>query len=247
MPMRLLLAMLIPAIVANPLQVNDAPKRAETPIADALDWYTTWFVSGQSARDRQTCHGEFRAGLYSFRCDPLAVVVSAKVEDSGRCSVVAMRPGVSQDDGLQVNTLSNLVPPREGSMPRPRDCGELPTAEGPFELSIIFRPREIDNRLTSASRAAALAFIKLGGDDPCVLHFPKVRRGDPFAHVYSECEGTLDNVMEFTIANGKVADFPHWTYDRAHKNLPPGAGRRLGMPDFWSGVSHPNERKETPR
>ena len=241
--MRILSAMLISSFVAASPQTNNVPERAATPVSDALGWYSVWFVMEKNTPAGQTCRGELRAGLYSFRCDPLAVVVSARVEDSGRCSIVNMRPSVSPEDGLRVNTLSNLVPQRKASVPRPSECSELPTTEGPLQITITPQLREIDDHLTKSARAAALAFIRMGGDSRCTLDFPKVRIGDPFFHVYSECEGVLDNVMEFVITPERVADYPHWTYDRARKDLPPGTGQRLKKPNLWSGVSRPDERK----
>ena len=89
-----------------------------------------------------------------------------------------------------------------------------------------------------------MAYVKRGGDRLCVLHFPKVRVGDPFVHVYEVCQGDLDEVMEFMIRNGRVDDFAHWHYDPPHKNLPPGAKRRLEEPGLWSGASRPEERRQ---
>jgi hypothetical protein len=248
--MRIPITILIAGLVALPLRPDDSPKRAATLVADTLDWYSTWFGLDQNTLRRQTCRGEFRATLYTFRCDPLAVVVSAAFDDSGRCSIVSTRPSISPEDGLHVNTLSNLAhltPPPKTSVAPPRDCGELPTIEGAFELTLIPRSREVDDRLTKAARVVALAYVKRGGDRPCVLYFPKVRLGDPFVHVYEVCQGDLDEVMEFMIRNGRVDDFAHWSYDRPHKNLPPGAKRRLERRDLWSGVSHPEERRQRPQ
>jgi hypothetical protein len=240
----LALAILIASLVAAPVQANDA-KPAATPVANALDWYSTRFGSDQNMLGCQTCQGEFRATLYSFRCDPLAAVVSADFDDSARCSIVSTRPSIGPEAGLHANTLSNLahlMPPVKTNVARPRDSGELPLTEGAFELTITSRSREIDNGLTKAARVVALAYVKLGGDRPCVLYFPKVRFGDPFVHVYEVCQGDLDEVMEFMIRHGRVDDFAQWTYDRPHKNLPPGAKRRLEDPELWSGASRPEER-----
>src|SRR5205085_11090237 len=93
------------------------------------------------------------------------------------------------------------------------------------------------------ARDAALAYNKRGGDRPCVLRFPIIKTGDPFFHVYQECQGALDSVWEFTIRSGQVADFPHWTYDRPHRNLPSGSTWRRRRKDLWLGVSRPEERR----
>lgn len=245
--MRMPLTILTVALVVVSSVAGYPPNPAPTPIADALGWYSVWFMSDRNAPGRRTCRGEFRAGLYSFRCDPLAVVVSATVEDSGRCSIGNMRPSVEQDDGLRVNTLPHLVPQGKANVPRPGECGELPTTEGKFEFTVTSRLRDIDGRLTEAARAAAIAFMIRARDRRATLRLPKVRTGDPFFHVYCEYDGVLDAVMEFVIRNGQVDDFPHWTYDRPHRNIPPGATRRLGEPGLWSGISRPEERGGSPR
>jgi hypothetical protein len=175
--MRTPIVILITALAALPLPADDSAGRSATPVADALDWYSTWFGSGQNMMGRQTCRGEFRATLYTFRCDPLAVGVGASADVSGRCSVVSMRPSVGLEDGLRVNALSNLakvLPPVKTGVGRPHDCGELPTAEGAFELTIAPHSREVDDRLTKAARAAALAYVKRGGDRPCESIFQKL-------------------------------------------------------------------------
>jgi len=239
------MTILISALAALPLRPDDPPKTAATLVADALGWYSTWFGLDQTTLKPQTCRGEFRAELYSFRCDPLGAVVFANVEDSGRCLIGSMSPSASPDAGLHVNTLSNLAPPPETKAVQPRDCGELPTADGRFEITVTPRLRGADDHLTKAAREAALAYVKRARDRrPCAIHFPRVRAGDPFAHVYTLCQGDLDNVMEFMIRHGQTDDFPHWVYDRPKKNLPPGAKRRLEDPELWSGTSNPEQRRE---
>lgn len=217
---------------------------ASTPIAGALDWYSVWWSSSPNTPGTQTCRGELRGNLYSFRCDPLAVVVAVVVDDSGHCSIVSMSPSISEEDGLRVQTLAHLVPPRNSKPAQPRDCGELPLKDGSFELAIPPRSRKVNNALTIDARNAALRYTKQGGDDGCLLRFPDVKTGDPFFHVYEECQGALNAVWEFTIKNGKVSDFPHWSYTRRRGGFPAGAEWREGRMDLWLGVSRLGARQE---
>ncbi len=126
-------------------------------VADALDWYSTWFGPMPPAGAAlQTCRGELKANLYRFRCDPLSAVVDAVTDGSGQCSIVSMRPAISPNDGLRVQTLENLVPPnvprRKG--PAPKDCGELPASAGSFELKIMPRARIASEALSNDARTA---------------------------------------------------------------------------------------------
>jgi hypothetical protein len=75
-----------------------------------------------------------------------------------------------------------------------------------------------------------------------LLRFPNAKTGDPFFHVYEECRGVLDDIWEFTIQDGHVADYAHWYYDR-RRGYPTGVESRRKETDLWSGVSRPEERK----
>lgn len=216
-----------------------------SPIADAVDWYSTWFSATPPAGAvLQTCRGELKGNLYRFRCDPVSAVVDVVTDGSGRCSIVSMRPAVSPDDGLRVQTLEHLVPP---NVPRkkgatPQDCGELPLNAGVFELKIMPAARPVNEALSSNARSAALHYNSQGGDDRCLLRFPNVKAGDPFVHVYVECQGALTAVWELTINRGEVADFPHWSYTRRKRDLPPGVEWRRNSSELWFGMSRPEDR-----
>jgi hypothetical protein len=67
-----------------------------------------------------------------------------------------------------------------------------------------------------------------------MLRFPNVKTGDPFFHVYVECEAFLDTIWEFTAQDGRIADFAHWYYSRK-RGFPPGIEWRHDEPDL-SGV-----------
>lgn len=243
--MRVLLVITILVINLVPLRADDVGNRTTTPVADALDWYSVWFGSNPGTTPvAQTCRGELRESSYSFRCDPLSVVVAVVVNAGGHCSITSMRPSGSPDDGLRVQTLEHLVPPgvprKKGGVPQ--DCGELPVRDGNFEIAVTPHSRPVNSTLTSAARDAALAYNKRSGDQSCLLRFPNAKTGDPFFHVYEECRGVLDDIWEFTIQDGHVADYAHWYYDR-RRGYPTGVESRRKETDLWSGVSRPEERK----
>ncbi len=237
---------IIPQIVllAAAAVADDLPQRPPMLVADALGWYSIWMTTDGTHMARQACRGELRTGIYSFRCDPIGVVVSATADDFGRCLIGNLRPSVEPDDGLRVNLLPHLVLRGRTTLPLPAKCGELPTSEGRFEFTVTPRLRNVDKPLTDAVRVAAIAFMRRARDWRAVLRLPAVRTGDPFAHVYCLYDGVLEAVMEFSIRSGQVADFPHFTYDVPHKNMPLGAERRLAEPGLWSGVSLPEEREK---
>jgi hypothetical protein len=168
-------------------------------------------------------------------------------DDSGHCSIVSMRPSISPDDGLHVQMLAHLVQPRNSKPAAPQDCGELPLRDGSFELAIKPRSRQVNSALSSSARNAALAYNKRGGYGLCLLRFPNVKTGDPFFHVYEECQGTLSAVWEFTIKAGQVADFPHWSSSRKRGDLPTGIEWRRTQTDLWFGISRPEERPPAAR
>jgi hypothetical protein len=228
---------------------DDASNGTTTPVADALDWYSVWFGSNANTMSgTQTCRGELRGSSYSFRCDPLSMVIAAVVNEGGHCSITSMRPSASPDDGLRVQTLEDLVPPgvprKKGGVPQ--DCGELPVKEGGFQIVVTRHSRPVNSSLTSAARDAALAYNKRSGDQACLLRFPNVKTGDPFFHVYEECQGVLDDIWEFTIHDGHVADYAHWYYDRK-RGYPPGVEWRRNQADLWFAVSRPEERSRSAR
>lgn len=219
-------------------------------VADAVDWYSTWWsLAPPGGATMQTCRGELKGTLYRFRCDPLSTVVDVVTDSGGHCSIISMRPAISADDGLRVQTLENLVPSgvprRKGATPQ--DCGELPVKDGTFELKIMPHARPVSDTLSNNARSAALHYNTQGGDDLCLLRFPKVKTGDPFFHVYEECQGALTAVWEFTINRGQVTDFPHWSYTRRKGDLPPGVDWRRDSSELWFAISRLEDRKDAKR
>src|SRR5205085_2798468 len=128
-----------------------------TLIADALDWYVHWNTLSSRAAGTQTCRGEHRGTNYTFRCDPLAVVVQIMVTAAGDCAILAMSPSRSSADGLQANSFHN-------TSVQPHGCGELRLRDGPFALTIAPHARKMNNAVTKSARDAALAYNKRGGD-----------------------------------------------------------------------------------
>lgn len=231
--MRAFVLIVILGCTPGPLPAADASDRTTTPVADALGWYSVWWGLNPSTPGVQTCRGELRENLYRFRCDPLSVVVDGVVDDSGHCSIVFMRASSNPEDGLRAQTFAHVTPPRRNKLAQPGDCGELPRNDGVFELAITPRSRQVNSVLTSDAHNAALAYNSHGGDRLCLLRFPNVKTGDPFFHVYEECQGVLDIVLEFRIRNGRVADFPHWHYSRRQGGLPTGWQWRRNRSELW--------------
>lgn len=246
--MRVLLTTAILCFGFAPLHAADA-SQTTTFVADALDWYSVWFGSSPAATPgAQTCRGELRGHSYSFRCDPLSGVVGVSGNEEGHCSITFMRPSIGPEDGLRVQTLEHLVPPgvprRKGAAPQ--YCGELPVKEGTFEIVVMPHPRPVNSALTNAARDAALAYNKAAGDRPCLLRFPNVKTGDPFVHVYQECQGVLDVIWEFLVSDGQVADSAHFYYS-PKRGIPLGVEWRRNQADLWFAVSRPEERSRAAR
>lgn len=224
------------------LRPNASFSVSKTIVADALDWYLVWLGQSAKAARVQTCQGELLDNRYEFRCDPLEVVVDALFNDSGRCAITSMRPSISPADGTRLRPVPRAIIriPHE-------ECGELPINKRYFKVLVTPHSRMFDADLSAKARAAALAYMERGGDRSCLVRVAKVKTGDPFVHVYEECQGVLDAVLEFAIEQGRVADFPHWTFDQAHKDIPSGADSRRKQTDLWFAVSRPEERKQPAR
>lgn len=87
-------------------------------LARPEDAPTTTMVGGVPP-NLQTCRGEFNGRSFPFRCDPLSVVVSVALDNSGRCVVRSMRPSTSPEDGLHIQTLEHLAPRLSAEHPGP--------------------------------------------------------------------------------------------------------------------------------
>ena len=109
-------------------------------------------------------------------------------------------------------------------------CDGLPAQEREFTLQVkpILRARDIE--LSRKSETAALEYLKFW-PKKCEAHFPFVRTGDPFFHVYMVCDSKLEAVLEFSLAQGRPATFSTWDYST--RNLPEGAERRLRSAELW--------------
>lgn len=191
-------------------------------VADALNWYHLWGTDQERPLTAQRCSGEFRNPHYVLRCDPLGVVAEVLIEKSG-CSIIFMGPPRTPWDG----TRASVSDERSSSK---FTCGELPTTDGAFRFTVTPRTRPVDEELSRAARKAAVRFLAGSEGD---LYFPRVRRGDPFFHVYLAQRGVVSEVLEFRIAGSAVAEFPHWTCTSRKKDLPRGSDRRLRDSSYW--------------
>lgn len=242
--MRMLLFVLALSL-AFPVNAQNTYNRSL--VADALDWYATWMGAEPPAGAAvQTCRGELKGTSYQFRCEPLFVAVGAITDSAGYCSIVSMMAATGEDHEVRVPRADHLIPPgvpiRKGVAPR--DCGELPISDGAFEFKVMPNGlRPVSDELSDRARRAALAYYARRGNDLCLLRFPKVKPGDPFVHVYVECNGALNVVWEFTVERGQVADFAHWSFTRRRGGLPPGFEWRWKSNELWFATSSPADRK----
>jgi hypothetical protein len=226
---------------------------AATMVADALDWYAQWGRKDWGPLGVQTCRGELRDDGYTFRCDPVAVVVNVSVDDSGNCIIRNIRASISAADGLL--RPGPIIPapgfrgpdaPRPIQVPgrpkltptKPLRCGELPLTAGTFSIKVTPRGRRGTSRaLTERAWNVASSYWSQAGVSPaerCIFYCPNVKEGDPFFHLYQVCDGRVDAIWEFEIGNGVVADYARWTYERrGAADYPP--DRRLKQDDFWFG------------
>jgi hypothetical protein len=235
--LHVILSITLVLLFIPPLRGDDSASTTNTLIADALDWYSVWHGKRTTQAGVQKCRGELKGNMCRFRCDPLSVVADVDFDDSGSCIIGGMRPSMRHDFELHPQWL--FSPPRHV---RRQECGELPKKDGDFEIAVNPHRRDIDQSLTARARDAALSYNQQVGDTGCVLHFPNVKAGDPFFHVYAECHGTLQRIYEFTIHHGQVADFPHWTYTSWKEDLLPWTEWRLNQRSLWFGVSRPSDR-----
>jgi len=225
-----------------PACAEETERRATSLIADALDWYSVWWGLNSKMPGGQTCRGEFRRPIYILRCDPLSVAIGMEVDRSGRCYFTNMSPIIGAVDSGNLLGFGDLDSYADEFRPRARDCGELPIKEGKFSLTIVPRSRNVDHSLTVQARDAALQYFKRAGSR-CLLRFPYVKDGDPFFHVYEECQGKLSTVSEFPIRNGRADDFPQWVYYPERGGFPTGEKWREKQLDLWFGTSQSAEKK----
>src|SRR5216117_4143219 len=105
-------------LLVTALGNNSVLGGSTTVIADALDWYSTWFSQRAAQTSEQTCAGEFLDRRYELRCDPLNVTVSLEA-NTGECSVSAMRPSVLPEEAVRFPSVPTPTTPQRGN------CGEL--------------------------------------------------------------------------------------------------------------------------
>jgi hypothetical protein len=212
----------------------DLVAREKTIVADAIEWYSIWWMSETRGPAMQTCRGEHRGNVYSLRCDPIGLVMNMEEDREGRCRAQFVGPSTSPSDGLRVISPASQ---KDGDdrIALSRGCGEIPSTEGAFEFSLRPSARTPDRQLSLSVQRAAIRYFRESYAAKCLVRYPKVRSGDPFAHVYLECDGTLDSVWEFAIFGGKVSEFAHWTYTMRKGGFPAGAESRVRRPELWLG------------
>jgi hypothetical protein len=222
------LLILASGILGMPLEAQTS-QRETSFVADALSWYSVWMRSDPSAASTQVCRGEHRADAIFFRCDPLEAVVSVTVDKTGECEIINMSPKAFDSDGL---TMRNF-PHTGGAEPTPlgSQCPELPDRQGPFEITVTMRPRKVNEELSAAAPETVSKYLEAVSSKSCRLWFPKIMVGDPFYHVYEECDGKVI-VSEFEIQAGRLAESAHWYYGES-RGLPAGTEERLRRSDLW--------------
>lgn len=185
-------------------------------------------MAPESSVRTQDCRGERKGRLFRLRCEPLAALIDGDMDDSGDCSILFMQPSFSKEDWRI--TVPSVVAPRSGYS----ECGTIPPREGVFSITVDLSSRTVNQALTLQARDSAVEYYKGGVyGKQCRLHFPKVSTGDPFFHVYVECNGVLEVVAEFPIRSGRAASYSHWDYTRRRGSLPYGAEKRLANSDLW--------------
>jgi hypothetical protein len=229
--MRRFVGIVLAVILVAPLR---AQKASATMVADALDWYSVWWGADTNEMGTQNCSGELRGRFYAFRCDPLAAMVFVDVDDSGSCTVRTIFTAPSPEE--EVKVFAPTRPVGEKAV-EPQDCGELPLRQGSLEFKVTPRARPVDNLLTARARDAALAYGNGGGGMPgCVMRFPKVKAGDPFVHVYVQCGGLLDGILEFPIRHGQPGNSPSFIFNITG-SIPAGIERLWDDESLWLGFS----------
>ncbi len=199
--------------------------QSRTLIADALDWYAIWGGPKEIEQGPQACKGSHKGSRYALKCDPMSVLISLTVDDAGRCSITNMSAISSHEGPFHVDAFEPARPPQA--------CGELPSKNGDFQMTIVPLPRPVDESLSARAHSAAKKYFELGMTRGCALHYPEVKQGDPFFHLYEVCSATVKTISEFTIRSGEPSGFPHWTYMTEKHDLTVDAGWRLKKPDLW--------------
>lgn len=202
-----------------------------TFVADALDWYSIWMAPQDTKPTPQVCEGERRHRRFTFRCDPLGVVVQGGIDANGSCSISVMRYARRRPDGVRITP--GLYHDTRRMILSEETCGELPIDDGRFTMVISPRVRTGDRSLSREAKQRAAGYFKRRFDKRCIFRFPLVRRGDPFFHVYIECLGRLDAVAEFPIVNGVPASYEHWYYTRDRGGMPEGSDARRIRHELW--------------
>jgi hypothetical protein len=209
-------AIIVVAAVAFSAQAEDSYVDAAR---SALGWHYRWNAPLAEGVSEVWCRGECDEGSrYYLYCEPGPVSISFRSEQDGRFPSVQYVGRASDDYSIALRSHREL-----------REPGVTDVEEIGFRLSVSsFDRYAIDPALSTKYMDVVLPEVEayvtaILRQDPAMslkALFPLVRNGDPRYHVYILEADKIHSVFEFTVTSGEVADFPHWTYDRPHKNIP---------------------------
>jgi hypothetical protein len=237
-----LVTVTLAAMILKP-GTGHVPKR--TMLGDAIGWYQLWLAPAVTPAEKQTCRGMLDGGVWTLQCNPIGAVVSGEIGESGECTITNIHHRVFPAEGLTMYGFHGRP------TTQPHQCPELPSRDGRFQVTLVPSRREYDEELTLSARDTAIASFRNQQFGQCRIYFPRVKRGDPFFHVYKACNGAVDEVYEFTIQDGRPATFAHWTYSATGKSIPRGGlsdccapicGLRAAMESVW--IRDPSGPKE---
>ena len=185
----------------------------------ALGWYYRWKAPLAEGVSDISCRGECDEGSrYYLYCEPGPVGISFRSEKDGKFPSVQYVGRASDDYSIALRSHREL-----------REPGVTDVEEIGFRLSVSSFDRYAINPALSTKYMAVVlpeveayvtAILRRDPARSLTALFPLVRNGDPRYHVYILEADKIRWVFEFTVTSGEVADFPHWTYDQLHKNIP---------------------------
>lgn len=196
---------------------------ALTMIRSALQWYQEW-MTDETTSEAQSCTGIYSENALHLSCLPLDVVLTVKVNRDGSCFIRLMRQGAGMPNPVSANVQNRPLP---RSL---RRCVGLPKTGAEFPMEFSPASRSTNLPLSLSARAAATRYLRHFPTE-CSGRFPLIRDGDPFFHVYVQCNGVLQYILEFRISNGIPEDFSHWDYPA--KVFPQGYRKRLETKSLW--------------
>jgi hypothetical protein len=198
-----------------------------TAIRDALAWYDRW-VAVLDKHDVTCSVSAYEKELHVY-CAPDQIQMEGVTGERG----VAFR-NISKTPLDPVNaraeyerTHTNLTSPLiSTALTFRRD--QLNAAYNP---SASLSRRYLER--TQAHMREIASGLQEATSQPLAILYPIASHGDPFYHVYVVRANRVDSVWEFQVKSNEVAEYAHWTYDRAHKNVPRKAAFNLNDRARW--------------